>query len=276
MRTLRRLLLLVGVLLLLAFFAGAMLLDRGAALAVEKGATRALAVPTEVGSVSIRPFRGSVGLSDLSVANPQGFSAQPCLALGSGSMKVDMSSLMKDTVEVASLEFSAVRLRLEGRGAKTNYGALLENLKRMDGDDPGKPDPEGADEGPSKRFIVRELLIRDVQVEVDYALDSPLGQLAASNARVTLPEIRLRNLGNGESLSLAQLSAEIFRALIAAAASGQVPGISADISSDLKRSLEQFKSGAVDAGGLKQLGKELETGAKDAMKGVKDLFKKKD
>jgi len=274
MRTLRRILLVAVVLLLLAFFAGLMLLDRGAALAVEKGATHALAVPTEVGSVSIRPFRGSIGLAELSVANPEGFSAQPCLALGSGSMNVDLSSLMKDTVEVPSLELSGVHLRLEGRGMKTNYGALLDNLKRLDGGEAGKPD--GAPSESQKRFIVRELVIRDVLVEADYELDSPLGQVASSHTSVSLPEIRLSNLGNGESLDLAQLSAEIFRALIQAAASGQVSGLSGDIVGDLKKSLEGFKSGAKDSGGLEQLGRDLEAGTKDAVKGVKDLFKKKD
>lgn len=276
MRTLRRLLLVALVLVLLLIFGGALFLDRGVALAVEKGATRALAVPTEVGSVSIRPFRGSIALADLSVANPAGFSEQPCLSLSAGSMQVDLSSLMQDTVEVPSLEFSGVRLRLEGRGTKTNYGALLENLERQAGGESGESKPDSADGGSQKRFIVRELVIRDVLVEADYALDSPLGQLASSHAQVTLPEIRLHNLGNGESLSLAQLSAEIFRALIAAAASGQLPGISGDIVSDLKRNLEQFKSGAEGSGGLKDLGRDLESGAKDAMKGVKDLFKKKD
>lgn len=276
MRILRRLLLLALVLVLLLGFAGALLLDRGAALAVEKGATRALAVPTEVSSVTIHPFRGSIGLADLSVANPAGFSEQPCLALDAGSMQVDMSSLMKDTVLVPSLELSGVRLRLEGRGTQTNYGALLENLKRHDSGEPGKSQPETTDAGSQKRFLVRELVIRDVIVEADYALDSPLGQLASSRTQVTLPEIRLHDIGNGKSLSLAQLSAEIFRALIAAAASGQLPGISGDIASDLRRSLEQFKSGADGSGGLKQLGRDLESGVKDAAKGLEDLFKKKD
>jgi len=216
MRILRRVLLVAVALMVVAVFGVALLLDRGVALAVEKGATHALAVPVTVGSVSIRPFRGSVGLTELCVANPAGFSAQPCLALGAGSIQVEMSSLMQDTVEIPSLEFSAVHLRLEGRGTKTNYGALLDNLKRLDSGAGGKPEAQTTDEGSQKRFIVRELVIRDVVVEADYALDSPLGQLASSHTQATLPEIRLSNLGNGESMSLAQLSAQIFRALIAA------------------------------------------------------------
>ena len=281
MRTLLRLGVIALVLLLLLLGGVVLFLDRGAAKAVGKAATHALGVPTEVSSVSIRPFRGSVALSDLSVANPAGFSAQPCLGVGAASMQVELGSLMKDTVEVQSLELSDVRLRLEGRGTKTNYGVLLDNLKRLGGEDGGKPAPAPvpSDSESGKRFLVRELVIRNVVVEADYALDSPLGQLAASNTKVTLPEIRLHDVGNGKSLSLAELSDVIFRALLSAAGSGNIPGLSGDIAKDLQRSLAGFQSGAIDMGkqlenAAKELGRGLDSSTKDAVKGVKDLFKK--
>jgi hypothetical protein len=276
----KRLVLLVLVLLAVLFGGVALLLDRGVAAAVEKGASHALGVPTTVDSVSIRPFRGSAGIDGLSVANPAGFSEQPCLALGHAGLELAISSVMKDTIEIPLLELSDITLRLEGRGTKTNYGALLDNLKRVGGDSgSGKPDSKPEEGGTSQRFIVRELVIRGVSVELDYAVDSPLGKLAQTNSRVSLPEIRLNNIGNGESLSMAQLTAEIFRALMEAAASGNIPGLSGDIAKDLQRGLADLKSSAKD------LGKQLENSAKDllrggdakpedAIKGVKDLFKK--
>ncbi|MGC4033362.1 MAG: hypothetical protein QM754_16850 [Tepidisphaeraceae bacterium] len=56
--------------------------------AVEYGATTSLQTPTTVGSASLSPFGGSVGLSDLAVASPDGFSAPQMFSLG----KVDLST----------------------------------------------------------------------------------------------------------------------------------------------------------------------------------------
>ncbi len=247
----------IGLLLLVVLgVAAAFLLDRGARIAVEKGVSYALAVPTTAGSVSIRPLQGSVGLADLSIANPKGFSDQSFLKMDKAAMNVRLSSLMSDVVEVPSLELSGINLRLEGRGAKTNYAAILDNLKRLDTPaDPNKQ-PDLNTQGSQKRFIVHDLTIRKVTIEADYALDSPLGNLASTKAAVSLPEIHLKDVGNGKSLTLAELSAQILQALLQAAASGNIPGLSGSVAKDLKSNLS----------GLEVKAKEIEKEVKDALK----------
>ncbi|HUR29145.1 MAG TPA: hypothetical protein VM509_13230 [Planctomycetota bacterium] len=255
MRVVIRLVAIALVLLLLLGVAAALFLDRGARIAVEKGVTYALAVPTSAGSVSIRPLQGSVALSKLDVANPAGFSESKFLTLGNATVHVRIGSLMGDVVEVPKLELDGIHLRLEGRGLKTNYGAILDNLKRHGGGEKKEPDAE--EQGTQKRFIVHDLLIRDTQVEGDFTLDSPLGQLANTKGAVTLPEIHLTELGNGESLSLPELTEKILRALLEAAASGNVPGFSGDVAKDLKNSLS----------GLEEKAKGLEKDFKDVLEG---------
>jgi uncharacterized protein involved in outer membrane biogenesis len=241
-------------------FAASMFLDRGARIAVEKGVSYALDVPTSAGSVSIHPFSGSVGLNDLSISNPAGFSAKPLLALKEATMGVQMSSLMSDVVEVSSLELSGIQLRLEGRGMKTNYAVILDSLARFDSADKQNGKPAKEAQGSQKRFLIHDLVIRNASFEVDYALDSPLVKVGNTGAALTLPEIRLKDIGNGKSLSLAELSMLIFKALLQAASSGNIPGLSAEVAKDLGKNL----SGLAERAG--ELGKDVEGALKGLLK----------
>jgi len=260
MRVVIRLVAIALVVLLLLGVAAALFLDRGARIAVEKGVTYAMAVPASAGGVSIRPMQGSVALEELQIANPAGFSDKKFLKLGQATLHVRLGSLMKDVVDVPSLELSGIVLRLEGRGTSTNYGAILENLKRLGSGD-GKKAPAPEEQGTQKRFVIHDLTIRDTTVEADFALDSPLGQLANTKGAVTLPVIHLTEVGNGESLSLPELSKQILTALLQEAASGNVPGLSGDIAKDLKGNLS----------GIEQRAKEIGKGLEDVFK---DLRKK--
>ena len=268
MRFLLRLVGIGFVLLLVLAVGGLMLLDRGAKAAVEHGATRALSATTTLSSVSLRPFAGSLDLEGLRVGNPPGFSDRAMLELGGASMQVSLASLWADEVEVPRFELSGLHLRVEGQGLKTNVGAVVEGLKSggapKPAPAPGDADrPKDGQEASAKRFVVRELVIRDVRIVADYSISESLGKSAAAS-EITVPEIRLSNVGNGKSLSIEELTLEIFKALLDAAAAGKLPGLSAELGVNLKRDLSDLKDKARD------IGKEAE----GALKGVKDLFKK--
>ena len=272
--------LLVGgiLLLVIAAFLGLLFLDRGAKAAVEHGVTASLGARTEVGSVSIRPFAGSVDIAGLRIANPEGFSDKPMLELGGAGLAVSLRSLASDEVEVSRLELSGAHLRLEGKGLRTNYGAVLERLKSGRGPDDSAPKPDAGSSGPGKRFVVRELVIRDTRVVADYSLHEALTKGGAASGELTIPELRLTEVAGGRSLSTGELAAEIYRLLLEAAASGMMPGLEFDISKDLKN-LE---------GRAREIGKELEGALRDVksvqdvkdlenlkgVQGIKDLLKK--
>ncbi len=265
MRLILRLLLVAFFVLLALALALYLLLDRGASAAVEKGVSYALAVPASVGGVKLHPFDGVIGIEDLSISNPAGFSDRPMLGMKLGLLHVRMSSLMGELVEVQSFELDGIHLRLEGRGTQTNYGVIQKNLARLGGGAGQGDRPAVEEPGSQKRFVIRDLVIRNTTVEVDYALDPALGKLGSGAASATIPELHLEDVGNGKSLSIAELSSEIFKALLEAAASGKIPGLSGDVVKDLAKSLAEHPENAVEIG----------KGVESTLKGVKDLFKKK-
>src|SRR5262245_30818941 len=126
--------LLVGLLALLvvAAIGAALLVDSLAAQAVERGGTYALGVPTEVDSASIGLFSGRFSLQGLEVANPPGFAEPNFFALSSIAIELPLSSLLEERVTIPSLALEGVSIDLERNSKGTNYGSILDSLKRFE------------------------------------------------------------------------------------------------------------------------------------------------
>jgi hypothetical protein len=252
--------------LLVLVLAGWLALDSAVETAVEKGGTYALGVDTKLGSADASVVRGDVTLKKLEIANVPGFEAPFFLQVGRTSLDVSPASLMKDTVEVPSFQLDDVEVHLERTTKGTNYDAILESLKRFEGKDKSQP-AEG--EGEGKKFIVREILIRNVVVHANVA-PGVLGK--SGHFSVTIPEIRLSNVGTGEGgQSIAKLTSELVKALLAAAVKagagvfpdGMLDGLSnalgnlgRTLTDTLGGGLEKIGEGAGKA--LEGLGKELD------------------
>lgn len=155
---------------------------------VDYGATYALGVPTTIQGADVGVFAGRCTINGLRVANPEGFPGDHFLTLGQCDVAVNLGSLLKPVVEVPRLELKDIDMVLEKREGKANYQVILDNLK-------GSEQAPPAEEKEGKKFIIRDLTVRNVAVTVDLL---PVGgQL--SRQRIVVPEIRLQNVGAEES-----------------------------------------------------------------------------
>lgn len=258
------------------------LIDGIAKRGVERGGTYALDVPTTLDSASVGLLSGSFSMAGLEVKNPEGFSAPHFLKLDDGSVNVSLGSLAKDVVELPTLTLSGIDMYLVKEGGKANYQVIMDNLKRFEGEE--KKDPDG---GEGKKFVIRRVEIRDVDV---HATVLPIGG-AGNTMTVKIPEIVLTDVGSGgKSVSVAQIMDIVIKAVFATALSldGALPG---DIAEGLKGGLEQLGSlGEMGVGVAAQVGgqaveviggvageagKAIEgvgKGIEDAAKGITDLF----
>ncbi len=186
---------------------------------VEAGGSYALGTSTTLKSADVGLLSGRLAFGGLSVANPQGFKSPEFLGLGNAGMQVSLGSLRDDTIEVPQIKLETIRVSLERANGRTNYETILEHVKKAAGD--SKPSSAGS--GPSKKFIVREIEIRDVKVHVDLlgtggALDK------AASLDVPIDEIRLTNVGNAKDggVDVATLASVVVHAVLSAAsAKGQ-------------------------------------------------------
>ncbi|HZW09222.1 MAG TPA: hypothetical protein VFF69_04900 [Phycisphaerales bacterium] len=236
--------LLIALVVLVVILAGAGLLvgfvmvDRLAARGVEAGGSYALGVPTELDSADVGVFSGTVELSGLRVANPEGYAAPQFMTMRNGGVAVSMGSLRGDVVEVPTLTLSDIDVFLERAGGKANYQVIIDNLKRFESGETPPPESESG-----KRFIIRRVEIKNVAAHVSLL---PLGGEMAT-AEVIVPQVVLTDVGADEPLKLGEVVRVVTQAVLATIAANAGGVLPADLAGELQSQLEKL-------GGLQALG----------------------
>jgi hypothetical protein len=212
-------------------------IDTGTKAVVEKGGTYALGVPTTLASANIDLLSGSASLQRLHIANPPGFQTDHFFALNSGSVTVKTMTLIKPSAvgEVDEVALDGIKVNLEKNAQRSNYQMILDNLRKFEKKEPaGQPAPDSE----QKKFLIRKLTLRNVEVRVD------LIGLPGKASAVTIPihEITLHNIGADRGgATVGKVSGEIVKATLASAvgrAGGLIPS---DVSSELKAGLSQLE-----------------------------------
>lgn len=264
------------VLVLLALAGFWLTIDQIASAAIERNASRALGVDTQVGVVTLSPFDGELEVSSLTIDNPPGFAGDHFLAFDSFELKTDIGTLRSDVVHVPLFRLEGVDVSLERQAEQSNTDVILANLKRFEksGHAEGEPPPP---KGPERRFVVSMLAIRDVTAHVEWNT-LVVGESALD---VHIEGVELRNPGGERGLTLAELSNVVVKAVLESVYdSGQLP---LAVASDLAGGMVGLAKLPVNLTGgvLEQVGEVLPGPAGEAVgavggavKGVGDAVEK--
>lgn len=225
-------------------------IDAIAKRAIESGGTYALGVPTTVKSANVGIMTGTFGMSGLNVANPPGFGSSPFLSLGDAGVAVTLSSLREPVVTLPRLSLDNLSVSLEKKGGSANYNVILDNLKKLNSGSASKSSGDG------KKFIIRELSLRNINVGVDL-IGGPgaIGDL--TKIKIPISEIKLENVGQtgtgvgGSGVTMEQLTSIVVQAVLAAAAEKGGGILPAEILGDLQGGLANL--GQLDKLGMKVL-----------------------
>ncbi|MFG0320335.1 MAG: hypothetical protein ACF8XB_23890 [Planctomycetota bacterium JB042] len=266
------LLLVVGGVVGVGMFAGTAI-EKG----VETGGSWAFGSDTALGGASLNLLGGSVGLNELTVANPQGFSEGNAIRVGDLGVKTDVGSLMSDVIEVEFIDIASPELTLELSTGGTNLGALLDHLderaKSLSSGE-SKPEPAPEDDGkPGKKLKVGRVTIDGAKVHLKQSV------LLSGGTTVELPKLELKDIGGGgDSVTLPQLFEQILGAIMAATAkTGALP---ADLQGLLDREIAKEALANVRqtvdrmSGELKKAAEGLSEGLEKGVEGIADEGKK--
>ena len=236
--------------------------------AVEKGGTYALGTKTTCDSVSIHLLSSEVGLSGLTVANPEGFKTPHFLKTGKLDVGVEPGTLTKDTIVVTRFELDGVDLNIEhGQvlGGPTNVQALLKN---MESSSPATADKKEEPKEGGRKIKVNKVVIKNIVAHVQVL---PIGG-QASTLDVKIPELTLDNVSSNDAggVVLPELMKRLVPAILTAVFEKGKGAISdpdfakmgGDIDKTTKALGESFQKGA--EGLLK--------GAGDLQKGIEGIF----
>ena len=229
--------------------------------AIVTGAEKALQVGVRLESIDVKIVAGKVDLKSMEIDNPEGYQHPTFLKLGHAYMDLNVSSLTSDTIEMDMVQLENINLVIEQKGKTNNLKEILSNLPKSE-----STEPEPTEEGAAKNFRIKVLEINNVEVKAKL-LPTP-GR--ADTVTLRLKPIRLENLGTKEKIDAADLTAKILKAIskgIAEQGTGILPTEMIGSIGD-----ELGKQGEALIKGSKDIGKS----ATDAVKGIGDLFKKKE
>jgi len=201
---------------------------------IERAGTYALGVETTVDSVHLGFTDGTFGMSGFNIANPEGFDRADFLTLGETGVDLDMKSLSGDVITVPSISMVDLDLNLLKNGSGSNYGVILENLKKFESSDQSTP---SGDEGGAK-FVINEIRITDVDIHAQ--LTAIGGDLTAVD--VDLDEIILTNVGSPSGVNSGELINIVIKAVLSAVTNKAGDILPADMLGDLESGLAQLES----------------------------------
>lgn len=159
---------LLGLLLVLiaAVVAGWLYLEPLVKGVVHKFGTQVVGTEVKLEGFKFRPFSGFVEVDGLTIANPAGYSAPNLFSLGSIKVKVDVKSLMTDTIVVEDIEISKPEITYEMPDFTTsNVMQIQENIAK---NTTSAPKTEVVEEVEVKEEVAekgKSVIIRKVLVE---------------------------------------------------------------------------------------------------------------
>ena len=213
-------------------------------------------------SATLSALSGAGTLKGFVLGNPEGFKTGQAVKVGSTSVGVKPMSVFGDKVHVTHVRVEAPEITFEVQGLNVmanNLSKILDNVTATAGDTSAKPadsKPAAKSEGASKKLQVDEFLIAGARLNVSSTM------LGGKQVTVTLPEIRLTNLGQGpDGITAAELTKRVLNDVVTAS----IPAA--------EKALKDAAKGVTDA--VKDLTKGGTNSLDKVTKGVGDLFKKK-
>ena len=180
MRPLRRIVLVLVALLVVAGVIAYVSLDGFLKRTVETQSTSSLKLSTTLNRAHLSLLGGSVNLNRLRIASPHGFSAPHMLELGDSRLSVRYGQLRKDPIHVQSLTLTQTRLVIEQSNGALNFKKAMDGMPASD-----------KSEKPLK-LIIDELKMQDAQVVIHPGLPGVQQEIV-----VPVPSITLKNVGGG-------------------------------------------------------------------------------
>jgi uncharacterized protein involved in outer membrane biogenesis len=165
-------------------------------LAIERQSSASLELPTTLEGARLAIFGGKLSLDDFKVGSPAGFSAPHMLTLDDADLAVKYGQLRGDPVRIQHIKLDEPKVVIEFANGKFNFQAM----------------PERKSAGEPVKVIIDQLDIVDAQVVLRPGLPGLDKEIV-----VKVPSLSLKNIGNADGaqngVAIKQVVVEVVTAL---------------------------------------------------------------
>lgn len=259
-KTLIRIAIVLVILLVVAVVGIGLSLDKIIKKAVETGGPAITKVNVKLDGVNLSLLSGSGALHGFSLGNPEGYSAPSSIEFANASLSLQPASLMSDKVVIHHVRLEAPVITFEGGLRGNNLNDLV---KGMQGDappaaeEPGTPEETQGDRAAMRKLQVDEFSLTGAKVNVI------IKELGGDPKTLVLPDIKLTNLGAGpDGVTAGELTKLVLKEI-----TEKTLKVVIESGGDLNK---------IGESALKQLNASGNQDAEKAVRGVLDMFKKKE
>ena len=109
--------------------------------AIVSATEKATGVNVHLGSVRVELTKGDGLMKDFRLGNPKGFSGDELLAIGNGTVNLDLKSITGPVIRIEKVDLSNVSILFEGKGKANNMTAPKAQVnERSSRPEKGKPE----------------------------------------------------------------------------------------------------------------------------------------
>lgn len=226
-------------------------------------------VDVRLDSARVQLLSGHGSLRGLVVGNPPGYRSEAAFKLGEASVALEPRSVFGDKIHIKSVAIAEPEITLEGGLKENNLTKIMANVQAFSGAGSTNQTESAAAQ---KKLQLDSLVVRGAKVRAD--LNVP----GVPPLNLTLPDFELRNLGQGpEGITAGELTRQLLSqitaktlAAVAENAAKLGKAVVEGATDAAKAAADTATKAVTDAAG-----KEVGEAASKALKGVGDLFKKK-
>ncbi len=198
----KRIIILVVLLAIFAFFAIGTGVNNLVKSGIEKGGTHLTDVPVTLKEASVAVMSGGGSLSGLKIANPDGFKSDAAITVENATLTLEPSTLMSKKMVIRELKVEQPSITYERTLSSSNLDKIMEAIQNKI--------PETQGDTDEARFQIDNFQILQAKVKVG------LTALGGNGVELTLPDISLKDLGkDGPGLTGAELTKEIMKTVLA-------------------------------------------------------------
>lgn len=198
---------------------------------LEKMASNALGTDVSISGLDISPVGGTVSLTNITIANPNGFSDEDALTIPYVYSAVDMGTIFTDDVHVKEVRIEGLSALLEVTQSGTNLKAIEQAISKNKTNSTATTTQE---ETSQKRVVIDRLRVSDSSLR---AVIDGAGEIASVDIRA----IELNDLGKDQALTTQETIAIVMDVILDNA-------IKASTNLSLKSGVNKLIEGAGDIG----------------------------
>lgn len=166
--------------------------------------------------ISILDGKGT--LEGLFIGNPEGFRGEYAVRLDTIQAVLDTGTLSDDVVVIQKIEVVAPEILYERTKGTDNLQTLIQNVRKTTGLENRNTAGQTDERQKSSRVMINELIIRDARVSMSLpGINKTVG--------LTLPEIRLHDIGKDGHSSFADVAVLVLQNISDAVLKSSITGI---------------------------------------------------